>query len=657
MAFDLLFSPIKMGSLTLPNRLVMPAMTTNLAGEDGSINDRLIDFYATRAQGGVGMVEVELSIVSIEGKRLPYNIGIWHDGQIEGLAKLARAIREAGAVAAIQIGHGGRESISSITGYTPVAPSDLPSIFRGIPSDLEKPLALDLAGIKRLKSDFIRAARRALEAGFQAVEIHGCHGYLIAQFLSVYANKRTDLYGGSLENRARLLVEIIEGIKKDCGPDFPVVARINGNDFVPDGNTEADAGKIAFLAQKAGADAIHVSAGFQQSRPFRLVPAMDMVEACHTQLAHAVKAEVDIPVIAVGKIGHPELAEEILDQKRADLIAMGRPLICDPQFPLKARQGQPETIRRCLWCNQGCIGQIHHLKHVTCLQNPIAGREGQLRLTKTASSKRLLVIGGGPAGLAAAVVSAKVGHRVTLVEKSRELGGQLRLASLPPTRKSMKLAVENLIREITEAEVEVITGKEADLKMIEEIKPDRIILAVGSRPNRPNIEGLEKVDVIFHEQVLLGLKKLGPRVAVIGGGMVGAEVADFLSAQDHRVTILEMLPEVATEAVTATKVYLIDQLSRQNVQVICRAEVDAVAQGEVSYVRDGWRFALEGIDTIVLATGVIPETAIAMELTRAGYEFERIGDCLTPGDAVSAIYQGYLAALEIPIRKAHQEDL
>jgi pyruvate/2-oxoglutarate dehydrogenase complex dihydrolipoamide dehydrogenase (E3) component len=268
-----------------------------------------------------------------------------------------------------------------------------------------------------------------------------------------------------------------------------------------------------------------------------------------------------------------------------------------------------------------------------------------------------LVIGGGPAGLAAAVVSAKVGHRVTLVEKSRELGGQLRLASLPPTRKSMKLAVENLIREITEAEVEVITGKEADLKMIEEIKPDRIILAVGSRPNRPNIEGLEKVDVIFHEQVLLGLKKLGPRVAVIGGGMVGAEVADFLSAQDHRVTILEMLPEVATEAVTATKVYLIDQLSRQNVQVICRAEVDAVAQGEVSYVRDGWRFVLEGIDTIVLATGVIPETAIAMELTRAGYEFERIGDCLTPGDAVSAIYQGYLAALEIPIRKAHQEDL
>jgi 2,4-dienoyl-CoA reductase-like NADH-dependent reductase (Old Yellow Enzyme family) len=436
MAFNLLFSPLKIGSLTLPNRLVMPPMTTNLAGEDGKFSDPLIDFYAVRAQGGVGMIVVELSIVSIEGKRLPYNVGIWDDGHVEGLSRLAKAIKEAGSIAAIQIGHGGRESNSAFTGRTPVAPSALPSIFRGTTAEVEKPIELDLAGIDRLKSDFVRAARRAQDAGFQAVEIHGAHGYLVAQFLSSSTNKRTDAYGGIPENRARFLVEIIEGIKKDFGQDLAVVARFNGNDYVDDGNTEADAIKIALCAQKAGADAIHVSAGFHQSRPYKMIPAMDLEDACLVPLAQAVKEEVDIPVIAVAKIGRPELAEEILAEQRADLIAMGRPLICDPQLPLKASQNRPETVRYCIWCNQGCIGQIHHLKSITCLQTPVAGREGELKPTKSASSNRILVIGGGPAGMAASAALAGVGHRVTLAEKSEELGGQLNIACLPPTREA-----------------------------------------------------------------------------------------------------------------------------------------------------------------------------------------------------------------------------
>jgi len=656
MAFDLLFSPIKLGPLRLPNRLVMPAMTTNLAGDDGSITNRLIDFYTARARGGVGMVVVELSIVSVEGKRLPCNIGIWDDKYIEGLSRLAWAIRKAGAVAAIQIGHGGRESNSSYTGCRPVAPTDLPSIFRGTTSEMERPLELDLSGIKRLKSAFVRAAKRALEAGFQVVELHGCHGYLIAQFLSSCVNKRTDRYGGgSIENRGRFLVEIIEGIKNASGPEVPVVARINGNDYVPDGNTEAEAARIAFLAQKAGADAIHVSAGLHQSRPYQMIPGMDMGEACYTHLAQAVKAKVDIPVIAVGKIGRPELAEEILARQRADLIAMGRPLICDPQLPLKARQGRLEAIRRCIWCGQGCIGQIHHLKAITCLQNPTAGRESELMLIRTDSPKKVLVIGGGPAGLAAAAVSARIGHRVTLVEKGDELGGQLRLAHLPPTRESIRLAIENLTWELTEVGVEVIAGRKADLQMIEELQPDRIILAVGSRSSKPDIEGLGAVDVVFPEQALLAPERLGQHVAIIGGGLVGTEVADFLSARSHQVVIFEMLPELASKAVTSTKVYLTDQLAQQNVQVICRAQVVAVAPGKVSYIRDGWRFTVEEIDTILLAIGVTPEGGLARDLTRAGYNFELIGDCFTPGDAMSAIYQGYLAAAEIPIREAPQE--
>jgi pyruvate/2-oxoglutarate dehydrogenase complex dihydrolipoamide dehydrogenase (E3) component len=266
-----------------------------------------------------------------------------------------------------------------------------------------------------------------------------------------------------------------------------------------------------------------------------------------------------------------------------------------------------------------------------------------------------LVAGGGPAGLTAATALARIGHRVTLVEKSNDLGGQLRLACLPPTRESIKQAIENMIREVTEAEVEVITGKEVDLQMIEEIKPDRIILAVGSHPNVPDIKGLDQVEVVFPEHVFLGLKKIGKRVVIIGGGLMGAEAADFLSAKDYQVTIMEMLPDVAVDAVTSTKVYLIDQLARQNVQVICNARVVAAAPGEVSYIRDGWRFTLEGVDTIVLAAGVSPETQLAMDLTRGGYEFERIGDCQTPGDAMSAIYQGYLTALEVPIKEAHQE--
>lgn len=657
MPFDALFSSIKLGPLTLPNRLVMPPMTTNLAREDGSIGDRAIDFYVARAQGGVGMVVVELSVVSIEGKRLPYNIGIWHDEQIQGLARLARVIRDAGAVAAIQIGHGGRESNSTYTGCRPVAPTALPSVYRGTTSEVEIPLELDLDGIKRLISDFVQAAERASKAGFQAVELHGCHGYLIAQFLSRYTNKRTDAYGGSLENRARFLVEIIQGIKEECGSDFPVIARINGNDYVPGGNVEADARKIALLAQKAGADAIHVSAGFHQSIPYRIIPGMDMAEACYTPLAQMVKGEVDVPVIAVGRIGRPELAEEILAQKQADLIAMGRPLICDPELPQKAMQGRSESIRRCLWCNQGCIGQIHYLEPITCLQNPIAGREGELSLTQTSSPKKVLVIGGGPAGLAAASVSARIGHRVTLVERNQELGGQLRLAHVPPTRGSMRMAIENLTRELEEFEVEVINGTPADLQMIERIQPDRLILAVGSGPNSQNIEGLETVDVISPEQALLDPEKMGQRVAVIGGGLVGAEVADFLCSRGHHVAILEMLPELAPGAVTSTKVYLNDRLARQNVQVVCSAKVVAVAPGRVTYMRDGWRFSLEGVDTVVLATGRIPERELAKDLAKAGYTYELVGDCRAPGDAMSAIHEGYLVALEIPIKSANHEGL
>jgi pyruvate/2-oxoglutarate dehydrogenase complex dihydrolipoamide dehydrogenase (E3) component len=247
--------------------------------------------------------------------------------------------------------------------------------------------------------------------------------------------------------------------------------------------------------------------------------------------------------------------------------------------------------------------------------------------------------------MAASAALAGVGHRVTLVEKSDELGGQLKIACLPPTRGGVKQVVENLTRELTEADVEVITGMEADKQLIEELRPDRIVLAVGSRPDRPDIEGLETADVVFPEQALVGSKKIGQRVAVIGGRLVGAEIADFLSAKGHQVALIEMHSDVAADAVTATKVYLVDQLALQKVQVICRARVVAVAPGKVSYIQDGWRFTLEEIDTIVLATGTAPETRLATDLSQAGIEFEQIGDCLTPSDAMVAIYQGYRTAL------------
>lgn len=652
MGFDHLFSPVRVGAVTVPNRLVMPAMVTNLAMKDeGLVTERMIEYYATRARGGLGMLVTEYSVVSEEGKRMPNNIAIWDNRFIEGLSKLASVIRETGCIAAIQIGHGGRECSSAITGYKPVAPTDLPSIYRGTTSEIEKPVELDLVGIERLKNKFVHAAKRAFDAGFQVVELHACHGYLISQFLSLCTNKRTDDYGGSIENRARFLVEIIKGIKDICGSNAVVIARINGNDYVPDGNTENEAAEIAVLAQKAGADAIHVSAGLHQSRPYRMMPGMDMPEACLTYGAEVVKKRVDIPVIAVGKIRRPELAEEILAQNRADLIAMGRPMICDPQLPAKVREGRSEKIRHCIYCNQGCIGELHKLKSVSCLQYPVAGRERELKLVPVSKAKEVLVIGGGPAGLSVAAVSAKVGHRVTLVEKEDELGGQLRLAHLPPTRGEIRLAIENLYREATESGVRIITGRQADLQMIEEMRPDRIILAVGSRPDIPNIEGVDKVSIVFPEQVLLTPDILGQRVVVIGGGLVGAEVADFLSNRGHLVTILEILNEIAAGAVTATKVYLTDQLAEQGVEVICSAQVVAVAPGKVKYIRNGWTFALEGIDSIVLTAGVTPNEDLSKDLIKAGYSFESIGDCFAPGDALSAIYHGYLAALEMPISK------
>lgn len=647
--FKRLFSQAKMGPLSLSNRLVMPPMTTNLAGQDGMVTDRLINYYAARASGGVGMIIVELAIISRDGKRLPNNVGVWSDEHIPGLSRLAQAIRTHGVTATLQIGHGGRESNSIYTGLPPVSPSDLPSLFRGTTTDMERPVQLDQGGIRRLQEDFVKAALRAQSAGFQAVELHGCHGYLISQFLSPYSNKRTDKYGGSVENRTRFLVDIIKGIKSECGPGFGVIARINGRDYVPDGNTESESAMVAHLAQTAGADAIHVSAGFHESRPYRILPGPESVEACYVPLAAAVKAKVEIPVIAVARIGRPQLAEEILAADSADLIAMGRALICAPDLPRKAEEGHTEEIRWCIWCNQGCIGQIHVLKPISCLQNPSVGCEGEIEAVPTVRPQKVLIIGGGPAGLASTLAAATIGHQVTLVEKEDHLGGQMRLAHLPPTRAPLELAITNLVKSIQRTGTEIITGHLVDEAFVRDFKPDRIILACGARPLRPQIDGLETAEPIFAAQALTQQDRVGEKVAVIGGGLVGAEVSDFLAGRGKHVVLLEMKSEIVSDAVTSTRVYLSDQLAAQGVRVICSARVVGMGSGRVSYVQDGWLYSIEGIESTVVAVGVEPERTLAAELTEKGYDFTMVGDCLTPGDAMSAIHQGYLAGIGRPI--------
>ena len=424
--FPHLFSPITIGPMTAKNRLLMPAMSINFGvDEQGFVTEQLIDYFVARARGGAGMLLVGGGAVHPTGVELPDLPKLWNDACIPSLTRMVDAVRPYDACFGVQLMHGGRQSYHD----QKVAPSAIPApaVVKGIPK------ALALVEIDELVAAFGDAARRCREAGFDFIEIHAAHGYLINQFMARNSNKREDHYGGSFDNRIRFLMELLADIKAKAGRDYPVGIRINGNDFIKEGWTLHDTLRLAPLLEAAGADYLHVSAGVYGSTELT-IPSVYAPQGCFVHLAEAVKQVVSLPVVAVGRIKHADMADRIIAEGRADAVAMGRALLADPELPNKARLNGA-AIRPCIGCCLGCIHAVLQLEPGGCVVNPDVGREYLLKNEDPADASRVvLVVGGGPAGMEAARVAAERGHQVTLMEAAAELGGQFRLAGLQPRR-------------------------------------------------------------------------------------------------------------------------------------------------------------------------------------------------------------------------------
>ena len=482
-----LFDPIAIRGMEIPNRIVMPPMTTRLAAPDGSVTPELIQYFVARAEGGAGLITVEMCSPHPAGRHRARELGISDDRFVAGLRELTSRLRAAGSRVAVQIGHAGGHTRQDVTGHPPVAPSAVAHVVQEVDTRRVVPEELTREGIRALVHAFAEAAARAKSAGFDAVELHGAHGYLIAQFLSPLDNHRGDEYGGHLRNRARFALEVVEACRTRVG-DFPLVFRFSADEYAPGGFVVEEARELACWLVEAGVDVLHVSAGCYRSLPSGavMIPPMAYPGGVFLHLARAIKAVVRVPIIAVGRLHDPELAAMAVREGHADMVALGRQLIADPEWPRKVREGRTDEIRPCIACNT-CVDSMREGEHITCLVNPWAGREGQRRTSGVDRPRRVLVVGGGPAGMEAARLMADRGHRVLLVERRPELGGQLRLAVRAPLFQNVETNppvvlrfVEFLARQLERAGVDVRLGETVTGGLIDALNPETVVLATGA---------------------------------------------------------------------------------------------------------------------------------------------------------------------------------
>ncbi len=633
MVLENLLSEGKIGTLTLKNRVVFPPMGTNFP-EDEKVSESLINYHAARAKGGCGMNIVEIAAVhpTTRGSR---NLGIYDDKFIPGLKTLAETIQQAGGRACIQLWHAGRQTNSTVTGLPIVSASSIPC-----PLCQEMPKELTLDEIKELVEAYGDAALRAKKAGFDAIELHGAHGYLIAQFMSPYSNHRSDSYGGSLENRARFALEIIADVRKKVGNDYPVIYRLSSEERVKNGLTFEDTKEIAKLVEKAGVDAIDVSVGVYETLHYT-VPPIDLPVGFNVNGAAIVKNVVKIPVIAVDRINDVVLADQILKDGNADFIAMGRGQIADPELCNKAQKGEYDSIVKCIGCNQGCVDRLlMQGLSVCCLRNPSTGREVEYEIKPAEKKKKVLVIGGGAAGLEAATTLRRRGHEVVLFEKNDSLGGQFFLAGIAPRKQEMSEAALQMGRIAEKEGVVVRLGTEPTKELIGGINPDEVIVATGSVPFIPNIPGNDKHHVVTAIEVLKGEKDTGNSVAVIGGGLVGMETAEYLTAKGKKVTIIEMLDEVAKELGNLRKPFAFQYIKENSIDVYTNATCTEIKDNSLVIEQNSEKKEISDIDTVVMATGARPNSLIVDMLKEMGCIYHVIGDAKVSGKALDAIWDG-----------------
>ena len=663
-----LFSPITINRLDVKNRIVYPALGL-LYSYDSRLNDRYYAYFRQRARGGAGIVTVGPVGVDYVGSGL-FALSLRDDEYIPAFEKLTAIIRAEGARAFVQLFHaGGYSHPILIDGKTPIGPSPVYNPYAKV-----TPREMTIEDIQTVQEAFAAAAARAVAAGFDGVEIIASAGYLITQFLSPLRNQRTDQYGGSFENRVRFGREIIERVRRRVGPGVALSVRMAGNDFVPGSNTDSETPAIARVYEAAGVDVINVTGGWHESKVPQL--PMELPRSAYAYLALNIKKAVSVPVMASNRIATPEMAEQILRDGCADMVNLGRVLIADPQWPRKAFEGRADEIRPCVACSQGCTDQIFSGQPVFCVGNPLAGFETERVVEPASSPKRVMVVGAGAAGLEAAVTAAMRGHRVTLYEKSDEIGGQIWLAGAPPHKRELLEFVRYYRAMLRRHEIQVRLNTPMDLETVRREAPDHVIVAEGAEALVPPIPGIEAPNVLTAWQVLRDNPLLGRRVAIIGGGAVGLETAMFVAAKGtltpeilhflfayqaeaperlrelmyrgtSRVTVFEMLPRAGADVGKSTKWILMANLEHHGVKIRTNTKVSAIQDGRIMTLEAEGGSLEEEFDTVIVASGSRPVRRLGAALAEAGIPYTAVGDTRGPGKLNDAIHGGFLAALKI----------
>lgn len=641
-----LFEPGKIGRLSIKNRIVMAPMGIGaLAEPDGRVSQRAIDYYVARAKGGVGLIITGITCVDAEiEKKTEDGLGVLARADspihINRFAELVDAVHDYGTKLCVQLTAGmGRVAFGDILrkGHA-VAPSASPCFWNPRVTARE----LTTEEVEKLVQAFARAAAFLRVADVDAIELHAHEGYLLDQFQSALWNERTDRYGGNLEGRLRFPLELIETIKSRLGNDFPLIYRYGLVHHVEGGREIDESVEMARRFEEAGVDALHVDAGCYEAW-YWAHPPVYQPRGCMMDMAERVKKVVDIPVIAVGKLGYPDIAEKVLQEGKADFIGLGRALLADPEWPVKVKQGRFDDIRPCIGDHTGCLTRLFHGKYISCAVNPATGMEREFSLLPAQKPRSILIVGGGPAGMQAAMVAAQRGHQVSLWEKNDRLGGNLIPASVPEFKKDLGDLTKYLSTQVKKLHVDVTLGREVSSELVQETKPDAVIVATGATPIMPQIPGMEKDKVLTAVDLFLGKKESGEKVLVLGGGLVGCETAAYLTQAGKKVTIVEILERIFRGENRANQQQMLKMLADGNVNVLTSTSVLEIKDGGATINHDGKQEELEA-DTIVVAIGLEAKSKLHDELKGRVPELYAIGDCVKPRKVLDAIWDGFRIA-------------